>query len=154
TQIREGDPLETSSGSFGTVEAISYPERTIDIKKRGAMAEVHATSVFVHTIVDSTMLADSLLRLGAWVADHAVDGPGPFRAGRDLLLRNAPRLKNPTDSDLYDPNADIIAEVKRVILELDGSVLPIQGPPGAGKTFTGARMICALLREHKKVGIA
>ena len=29
----------------------------------------------------------------------------------------------------------------------------IQGPPGAGKTFTGARMICELVRRGKKVGI-
>jgi hypothetical protein len=31
--------------------------------------------------------------------------------------------------------------------------LPIQGPPGAGKTYTGARMICDLVRLGKKVGI-
>ena len=36
---------------------------------------------------------------------------------------------------------------------LDHSVLPIQGPPGAGKTYTGARMICDLVRQGKKVGI-
>lgn len=38
-------------------------------------------------------------------------------------------------------------------LALDHSVLPIQGPPGAGKTFTGARMICELVNCGKKVGI-
>ena len=38
-------------------------------------------------------------------------------------------------------------------LELDDTVLPIQGPPGSGKTYTGARMICELLRAGKKVGI-
>ena len=32
-------------------------------------------------------------------------------------------------------------------------MLAIQGPPGAGKTFTGARMICELIRQGKKVGI-
>src|SRR5262249_35925068 len=51
------------------------------------------------------------------------------------------------------PNADIVVEARRLVLQLDHSVLPIQGPPGAGKTFTGARMICALLRANKKVGI-
>ena len=38
-------------------------------------------------------------------------------------------------------------------MQLDNSVLAIQGPPGAGKTFTGARMICELVRQGKKVGI-
>jgi superfamily I DNA and/or RNA helicase len=32
-------------------------------------------------------------------------------------------------------------------------VLPIQGPPGAGKTFLAAHMICSLARERRKVGV-
>jgi uncharacterized protein len=42
---------------------------------------------------------------------------------------------------------------RRLGVALDHSVLPIQGPPGAGKTFTGARMICELVNSGKKVGI-
>jgi uncharacterized protein len=38
-------------------------------------------------------------------------------------------------------------------LQLEQGVLPIQGPPGAGKTTTGARMICELVRAGKQVGI-
>jgi uncharacterized protein len=38
-------------------------------------------------------------------------------------------------------------------LALDETVLPIQGPPGSGKTYTGARMICELVRHGRKVGI-
>src|SRR5262249_18887363 len=34
-----------------------------------------------------------------------------------------------------------------------GGILPIQGPPGAGKTFTGAHMICELVRRGKTVGV-
>ena len=48
---------------------------------------------------------------------------------------------------------DFVRAACRIVLSLDNSVLPIQGPPGAGKTFTGARMICELVRNGKKVGI-
>ena len=41
----------------------------------------------------------------------------------------------------------------RLCSHLDGGILPIQGPPGAGKTYTGARMICELVRLGKTVGI-
>jgi hypothetical protein len=41
----------------------------------------------------------------------------------------------------------------RLCGHLDGGILPIQGPPGAGKTLTGARMICELVRLGKTVGI-
>src|SRR5262249_50928340 len=103
--------------------------------------------------VRATELAESLVRLGAWVADHGMGVPGQYRAGRDLLQRLQPRLRPGVGPALHNPNADIVAEARRVALQLDHSVLPIQGPPGAGKTFTGARMICALLRSNKKVGI-
>jgi uncharacterized protein len=42
---------------------------------------------------------------------------------------------------------------RRLALALDRTVLPIQGPPGAGKTYSGARMICSLLLAGKRVGI-
>lgn len=32
-------------------------------------------------------------------------------------------------------------------------MLAVQGPPGAGKTFTGSHMILELVRQGKKVGI-
>src|SRR6202034_4165974 len=35
----------------------------------------------------------------------------------------------------------------------EASVLPIQGPPGSGKTFTGARMIVELVKQGRRVGI-
>src|SRR5439155_17407404 len=38
-------------------------------------------------------------------------------------------------------------------LRLDRGTLAIQGPPGSGKTFTGARMICDLVRAGRKVGV-
>ena len=37
---------------------------------------------------------------------------------------------------------------------LGGSALFIQGPPGSGKTYTGARLICELLARGKRVGVA
>jgi hypothetical protein len=38
-------------------------------------------------------------------------------------------------------------------LALDGGVLPVQGPPGSGKTHLGARMITDLVAAGKKVGV-
>ena len=41
---------------------------------------------------------------------------------------------------------------KRCASELDAGVLPIQGPPGSGKTYIGARVIVDLVRQGKRVG--
>ena len=53
------------------------------------------------------------------------------------------------------PTAGLIVDQHRkcLVTSLDGGVLPIQGPPGAGKAYTGARMICELMREGKRVGV-
>ena len=40
-----------------------------------------------------------------------------------------------------------------IALQLDGNVLAIQGPPGTGKTYTGAQIVCALVRAGLKVGV-
>jgi uncharacterized protein len=38
-------------------------------------------------------------------------------------------------------------------MALDQSTLPLQGPPGAGKTYTGAQMVLALVAAGRKVGV-
>ena len=41
----------------------------------------------------------------------------------------------------------------RIAPKLSGGVLAIQGPPGSGKTFTGARMICELVKVGARIGV-
>src|SRR6202521_2019848 len=148
---------DTKSGSrsiggdkFGRVVAISLDERTIDIKKRGDTASLHPEAVFAHNFVDTKVLADSLMRIGEHVADHGMAGEGDHRAARDLLMAVAPRLRG---QELQVDGEATLAAAIRIALNLDSSVFPVQGPPGAGKTYTGARMICALAKEGKTVGI-
>jgi len=140
-QIRQDDSVETSDDKFGKVVQIDSAERSMDVKKTGAMAEVHPKSLFAHTVITAHEQAESLFRLGTWVADHGIDETGRYRAARDLLLGKPPRLRPGSPSELYNP------------LQLEDGVLPIQGPPGAGKTYTAARMICELLRAGKTVGV-
>ncbi len=44
--------------------------------------------------------------------------------------------------------------IKSHALGLDSSYLFIQGPPGAGKTWAGARVIAHLLKNGKRLGVA
>jgi hypothetical protein len=73
-----------------------------------------------------------------------------YQAARDLLLRRAPRL----DGAAIRYSGEVALDAAlRIAPALDGGIFPIQGPPGAGKTHTGARMICALAQAGKTVGI-
>ena len=90
------------------------------------------------------------MRIGDYVADHGVRGDGPYQAARDLLLRKQPRVGG---EPLHRSGETTLEAAVRLCAHLAGGVLPIQGPPGAGKTFTGARMICELVRRGEKVGV-
>ena len=156
TRIREGDKLHLplpDDRPFGEVMDIDFTARTIDIKKNGACAELNPTSVFAHDSVPTRTQAESLMRLGGWVADHGVDAPGSYRAARDLLLGRGPRLAIPVAGRLEREGEGGVRAARRLALALDRGTLAIQGPPGSGKTFTGARMICDLVRAGKRVGV-
>ncbi|HYY29183.1 MAG TPA: TM0106 family RecB-like putative nuclease, partial [Chthoniobacterales bacterium] len=153
TDIRAEDKLCEKGEKIGEVVAIDIAARTIDIKKTKRTAGIHPTSVFKdETGPSHEKLADALFRVGSWVASHGIDAQGSYRAARDLLLRRSPRLAGGS-SIVVQANESDLEAAKRLVIALDHSVLPIQGPPGAGKTFTAARMICALVRLGKKVGI-
>jgi len=67
-------------------------------------------------------------------------------------LRRPPRLADGA-GPLIRSGESTVAAAKRIGASLDYSVLAIQGPPGAGKTYGGARMICELIQRGKKVGV-
>jgi hypothetical protein len=70
----------------------------------------------------------------------------------DLLMRNTPRLKSLPG--LPVPMAgDSLSAITEAVLDLDTSVLAIQGPPGSGKTFVGSRVIKELVDKGMKVGV-
>jgi predicted RecB family nuclease len=153
TDIRARDTVCVRGERVGEVVEINIAARTIDIKKTRKTAEIHPKSVFVDARGPTDdVLADALFRLGTWINSNCIDTPGPYRAARDLLFRRSPRLADGTDT-LVLPDESTVDAAKRIGTSLDCSVLPIQGPPGSGKTFTGARMICELVRQGRKVGI-
>lgn len=151
TELRGGEELFSVGGDkLGKLEAISFDDNTVDVKKRKDTAGLHPHAVFAHSHVSGQVMADSLMRIGDYVARNGLAGAGPYRGARDLLLRESPRLGG---QPLRLPSETTSEAAIRICGSLESGILPIQGPPGAGKTFTGARMICELVRRGKKVGI-
>ncbi|GAC1431143.1 MAG: hypothetical protein NVSMB62_28290 [Acidobacteriaceae bacterium] len=96
-------------------------------------------------------MQDALLRLAEYVAEHGIQDKGAHQAARDLLRREPPQTEGSTIHRLFGETT--VNTATRIAGRLRDTTLPIQGPPGAGKTFTGAHMICELVRQGKKVGI-
>jgi len=149
--IRGREDLRSVGGArFGKIESLSLDDGVVDIKKRKDTASFHPGAVFVHDLISTKVLAESLLRLGEHVAAYGILGDGPFQTARDLLMAVAPRVG---DQSLRLSGETPLAAATRLSVLLERGIFPIQGPPGAGKTHIGARMICTLVANGRTVGI-
>jgi predicted RecB family nuclease len=144
-----------TQASAGTVVALDDLSGTIDIKRGLASQVPHPAALVPQNVLGADAQHDSLMRLGSWVAQNGVSGPGPFQTARDLLLRQPPRISLASLENMFDRNDEMTETVRREIdlLCAQPSVLPIQGPPGSGKSYTGGRMIAELVRRGHRIGI-
>ncbi len=150
-EIEREDDLKNRDGSaFGEVVAVDRLARTIEVKKTRACTELHPTAVFAHKHVSAEVIENAIAAIGDDVAP--LPGcTGANRIARALLQREPPRLVSGTFQQ--SGSADVSALALATVCQLDHTVLAVQGPPGSGKTHMGARMICALVAEGKKVGV-
>jgi predicted RecB family nuclease len=124
---------------------------TVDFRR--SLDEAHPRAIVPLDWVRTVDLQASLIEIGEWVASNGIDGSGPYRAARDLLLGRPPRVGQASGEALSRDGETDLEAARRLALALDGTTLPIQGPPGSGKTYSGARMILTLLGSGKRVGI-
>ncbi|MGZ8475382.1 MAG: TM0106 family RecB-like putative nuclease [Candidatus Limnocylindria bacterium] len=149
------EPREGAGGGAGTVIEIDDIQGTIDLRVGPKRKPFHPRSLIPARPIGGGPMPDALLRIADHVIEHGMEGPGPFRAARDLLLRQTPRVMGTAAGEpLVMPGELTLEAGQRIATLLDDTVLPIQGPPGTGKTYTGARMIVELIRAGKRVGIA
>lgn len=140
--------------SCGTIHEIDAAQGVLVLKRGAASQAPHPTAVIPTAPVSTLPLRQALQRLGAWAADHGVAGEGPHRAGREMLLGNPPAVKSarPGEPLQRDGEPDVDAAL-RVVEALGEGCLPIQGPPGCGKTYVGGRLVVDQVARGRRVGV-
>lgn len=84
-----------------------------------------------------------------WV-EHRVVPP----AVRQFLLREPPKVMgHAAGAPLLVPGETLGDGALRIVRGLDSAALCVQGPPGSGKSTLAARVIAALLRDGRNVGV-
>ena len=159
SDVDEGDDLycrhatEDQEQSIGEVLAIDYQQRVMRVKKTGEAVTMHPPAVFMwDRPINNTAQREALMGIAEWIVANGLDAKGEHRAARDLLLRHAPRLARKNTLEQRATEKPFTTAI-RVVGALENSTFAIQGPPGSGKTFTGARMICDLVKRGKKIGV-
>jgi len=91
--IKRRDKIFTfDEQKFGEVVGADPIARTVDIRKLMKLEAVHPRSVFAHSHYGTKEQANSILRVADWIVANGIGASGNYRAARDLLSRNPPRL--------------------------------------------------------------
>ncbi|MDQ2853499.1 MAG: TM0106 family RecB-like putative nuclease [Chloroflexota bacterium] len=154
-RLKEGQqPVDPATKrTAGKIVALDALHGTLDLQWSIKHPKPHPTSLVPPGPRTAEQQKGALERLARWVELNGLRGPGPWRAARELLAGLPPRAGQAPGAALAHPGEASGEAARRLVLLLDETALPVQGPPGSGKTWTGAEMILELVRDGRKVGI-
>jgi predicted RecB family nuclease len=144
--------VEVMGQEIGTISAISQESCTVEIKKMEKSKDVHPVCVHERKIVSAKELTNAICDIANCIIQDGMESM-PYRAAKDMLMKKSPRLTLPCDGELLHDGEDALEGAVRIASAMKCSVLGIQGPPGSGKTHTGAIMILKLVKQGKRVGV-
>lgn len=137
----------------GEVVAIDEDALTIELKLGPTRSRIEDGTC----LIPSGPVGDKVLRAAVYRFAEAVrDGDAArYSAIVSILRRDLPDIAGHEHGAPVVPDgAEPLPATIGALLALDGSHLLIQGPPGAGKTYTSSQAIVALLAEGKRVAVA
>jgi predicted RecB family nuclease len=168
------EELEESSETLGGLELVGEPEQvkqslvyTFEFPpqehKIGSVAVDPANEREYDNLVVSDEQGTVTLRRGRQLSDvplpRALIPPQPLPTWvqRDAVLRFAKNQSAyPALVDVLErrpPRVWLDGSLEEAALSVDSSYLFVQGPPGSGKTWRGARLAIALMQAGKRVGV-
>ena len=128
-------------------------EGVLDLRRGERSAAPHPEHLVPGGPLRTVQQREALRRLPRAVLEGGIDGPGAYRAVRDLLLRRPPRRSDLAGGALQESGEDTVSASLRIAGHLDGGCLAIQGPPGSGKTSTAAQLVVEFVRAGRTVGL-
>lgn len=88
------------------------------------------------------------------MARSMAEGKPDYKALLDYLNRRQPDIEGVVPgTDLLAGKPPTVENIASVVGRMNDTTLYIQGPPGAGKTYTGSHLIAGLVKAGKKVAI-
>lgn len=148
--VRDLDALEGDADKLGSVVACDPARGRVEIQKMKASLGTHPRALHEFKLIKAGDVGRSLHAVARDVAQQGLDAAATEHTVAQRLLLRAP----PGDgTDVCRDDERPTDAAQRLVRELDGDCLAIQGPPGAGKTWLGARMIVDLAQAGRCVGV-
>jgi predicted RecB family nuclease len=151
-KVNDKPGIAASVAYAGQIIELSAEEGRIVLRRGTQSGEMPERMSLVSKPIDMQSVPVAVLAF----AERFVHQPASAdKAVLDILTRSVPRLRGRQPGRaIRDSGENLTGSVIRAVQDLDHSYLVIQGPPGTGKTFTAARVIVALLKSGKRLGVA
>ncbi|GAB3629980.1 hypothetical protein PTE30175_04877 [Pandoraea terrae] len=153
SKLKTGDPATiTQTGESVRDLTVDADNRRVSFK-RSADREALPPDVGLGPgrPVSTDKLKEAIFRF----ADSIVQGNQTYPAIEAALTRALPGIRSlPMGASIVPDTADALPQIIDAIEDLDSSYIFVQGPPGAGKTYTGSHVIAALMKRGCRVGVA
>ena len=153
SKVKAGDKLQVLSTDHkqkAEVYDIDYNQGTASIKV-GSKAELEE---YLNLVPDGPFNKKGMKRAIADFAEAWSANPQLNNAFTKFLRMDPPEFNDGFTGSIVDPSQDILPQIINRCLQLNHSSLCIQGPPGAGKTYTASHIICELIKQGYTVGIS
>jgi predicted RecB family nuclease len=154
-KISTGSFIDPATERGVTVESIDNATGTLRISRATKRAgEPLPRALIPGGPYDTRVQRAALRRLAGDIVERGPDAEGSYSALRQVLRRALPLTSARTRGGALQEGAFHLEDAKQIAEGLDGSHLFIQGPPGSGKTYTGAHLILHLIAQGHRVGVA
>jgi predicted RecB family nuclease len=149
-----GDPAFDPVGMKSwTVHDLDEENGTIDLRIGVGNDSPLPSQVIETGPFDTSVLALSLREFAETVVDRGLEELQQSDAAAALLLRHRPVPNGGVGDPLRLRGEGVNGAALRLVGALRHSYLPVQGPPGSGKTFIGADAILATIAAGMTVGV-
>lgn len=142
--------LITSLKRLGTIHSLDDKAKTVGLKTTESLLP-KSCSITLYPFFNNEALKSALYRF----ADTIISKTIRYQAIIAFLMRATPKIKD------QEPNTSIVRNVNqttdsaiKAVENLQNSYLFIQGPPGAGKTYTSSQIIVNLISQGKRVAVS
>ncbi len=150
-KLKTGDSVILAD-SLKSINSLVVDEenQTVSFKITDAsLIQAGGTDIAASRTINTDVLVNGLFRY----AEEVVRQTKKYTAIDALLMRLPPSIKGYIEGKPLTNDRATVEEVSAVVASMNSSYLFIQGPPGAGKTYTGSRVILDLLKAGKRVGV-
>ncbi len=154
-KVGPGKYADPATKQVVNVERVDDGDGVLEIKRASSRGDEPLPRALIpRGPYDTDEQRAALRRVASDIVERGLSADGRYCALRGIVRGDPPRTTARRAGDALQDGGFDLEEAKELAAGLEGSHLFVQGPPGSGKTYNGAHLICHLLGRGARVGVA